>query len=264
MRAEGVPSTARVWADHRRGLLGWGLALAGITVMYLAFWPMMGDEMQAAIDGMPEALIRALGYDDIGTGAGYLEAVIYGLLGPVLLLVYGIGLGGRVIAGQEEDGTLELDLAAPVARGRLYWERLAGVWALLTTLVAITTLAVVASNWLFDLEVPGANVLAASLALWLLVGGFATIALAIGAATGRRGAGVAGAAGLATLAYVFRSIGDGAGLDVVAAVSPFAWMLAGDPLVHGLDALGAVKLVLLSVVAAPLGAWRFGRRDLTV
>ena len=262
MRAEGMPSTIRVWADHRRGLVGWGLALAGITVMYLAFWPMMGDEMQAAIDGMPEALIRALGYDDIGTGAGYLDAVIYGLLGPVLLLVYGIGLGGRVIAGQEEDGTLELDLAAPVARGRLYWERLAGVWMLLTTLVAITTLAVLASGWLFGLQVPVANVLAASLALWLLVGGFTTIALAIGAATGRRGAGVAGAAGLATLAYVFRGIGDAAGVDVLAALSPFAWMLAGEPLLHGLDAFGAAKLVLLSVVAAPLGAWRFARRDL--
>ena len=264
MRTDRVPSAIRVWADHRRGLLGWGIALAGITVLYLAFWPMMGDEMQAALDGMPEALIRALGYDDIGTGAGYLEAVIYGLLGPVLLLVYGIGLGGRVIAGQEEDGTLELDLAAPVARVRLYWERLAGVWALLTTLVAITTLAVLVSVEVFDLQVPVVHVLAASLALWLLVGGFATIALALGAATGRRGAGVAGAAGLATLAYVFRSVGEAAGVDVLATLSPFTWMLAGEPLVHGFDGAGVAMLALLSVVAAPLGAWRFAHRDLMV
>ena len=264
MRAERVPSLVRVWADHRRGLVGWGLALAGITLLYLAFWPMMGDEMQAALDGMPEALIRALGYDGIGSGAGYLEAVIYGLLGPVLLLVYGIGLGGRVVAGQEEDGTLELDLAAPVGRGRLYVERLVGVWALLTMLVVITTLAVVVSNALFGLGVAVANVLAASLALWLLVGAFATIALAIGAATGRRGAGVAGAAGLATLAFVFRGVADAAGVDVLAALSPFAWMLAGEPLVHGLDVGGVLKLALLSLVAAPLGAWRFARRDLMV
>ena len=264
MRAEGMASFARVWADHRRGLLGWGLALAGITVLYLAFWPMMGDEMQAALDGMPEALIRALGYDDIGTGAGYLEAVIYGLLGPVLLLVYGIGLGSRVIAGQEEDGTLELDLAAPIGRVRLYAQRLAGVWALLTTLVAVTTLAVLLSGWLFGLGVAVANLLATSLALLLLVGAFATIALAIGAATGRRGAGVAGAAGLATVAYVFRSVADAAGVDVLGALSPFAWMLAGEPLVQGLDGAGVLKLALLSVVAAPLGAWRFARRDLMV
>jgi ABC-2 type transport system permease protein len=264
MRAEGVPGIARVWADHRRGLLTWGLALAGITVLYLAFWPMMGDDMQAAIDGMPEGLIRALGYDDIGTGAGYLEAVVYGLLGPILLLVYGIGLGGRVIAGQEEDGTLELDLAAPVSRARLYWERLAGVWALVTVLIAITTLAVLASGPLFDLQVAVANVLASSLALWLFVGGFATIALAIGAATGRRGAGVGAAAGLATLAFVLRSVGDAANVDALAAVSPFAWMLAGEPLVNGLDVAGAAKLALLSLVAAPLGAWRFVRRDLMV
>jgi len=264
MRAEGAASFARVWADHRRGLPGWGAALAGITLMYLAFWPMMGADMQAMLDGLPEALIRALGYDRIGTAAGYLEAVIYGLLGPVLLLVYGVGLGGRVIAGQEEDGTLELDLAAPVGRARLYWQRLAAVWTLVTALVAITTLAVLVSGPLFDLGVPTANVLAASLALWLLVGGFTTIALAVGAATGRRGIGVAAAAGLATLAYVFRSVADAAGVDVLATLSPFAWMLASEPLVNGLDALGLAKLALLSVVAAPLGAWRFARRDLMV
>jgi len=264
MRAEGIASFVRVWADQRRGLPSWGAALAGITVMYLAFWPMMGADMQAMIEGMPEALIRAMGYDRIGTAAGYLEAVIYGLLGPVLLLVYGIGLGGRVIAGQEEDGTLELDLAAPVGRSRLYWERLAAVWALITALVAITTLAVLVSGPLFDLGVSVVNVLATSLAMWLLVGGFSTIALAVGAATGRRGAGVAAAAGLATLTYVFRSVAEAAGVDVLAALSPFAWMLANEPLVHGLDALGAAKLALLSVVAAPLGAWRFARRDLMV
>lgn len=264
MLARRTPSLVRVWADHHRGLVGWGLALAGITVMYLAFWPMMGEEMQAAIDGMPEALIRALGYDRIGTAAGYLEAVVYGLLGPVLLLVYGIGLGGRVIAGQEEDGSLELDLAAPIGRGRLYWERLAAVWTLLTTLVVITTLAVLVSGPLFQLGVPVPNVLAASLAMWLLVGGFTTVALAVGAATGRRAAAVSAAAALATLTYVFRSVADAAGVDGLAALSPFAWALSGDPLAHGIDAAGVVKLALLSLLFAPIGAWRFARRDLMV
>jgi len=262
MTTRPLTSVWRVWSDHRSGLLGWGLALAGITFMYLAFWPMMGAEMQAALDGMPEALLRALGYDRIGTGAGYLEAVVYGLLGPVLLLVYGIGLGARVLAGQEEDGTLELDLAAPVSRTRLYWERLTAVWLLLTALVAITTLAVLASGPLFDLGVAAGNVLVASLLMWLLVGAFATVAYALGAATGRRGAAAAGAAGLATLSFVFKSVADAAGVDVLALLSPFSWMLGNEPLVNGLVAWDAFRLAAISVVVAPLGLIRFAGRDL--
>jgi ABC-2 type transport system permease protein len=262
MRAEFAPSLRRVWLDHRRGLLVWSVALAAITVFYLAFWPMMGEEMMAALEGMPEGLMAAMGYDRIGSAAGYLEAVVYGLLGPVLLLVYGIGLGGRLIAGQEEDGTLELELAAPVSRIRVYAERLAAAWLLLVTLVAAATLAVLVSGPLFDLGVPAGHVFAASGGLLLLVGGFTTLSFALGAARGRRGVAVGTAAAIAAVAYVFRGIANAAGIDVLGAVSPMAWMLDPEPLVRGADVVSLVKLAAISVVAAPLGAWAFARRDL--
>jgi ABC-2 type transport system permease protein len=264
MRAERLPTLARVLRDHRRAFVTWLVALTAITAFYMAFWPMMGAEMLAAIEGMPEGLMTAMGYDRIGTAAGYLEAVVYGLLGPILLLVYGIGLGVRLIAGQEEDGTLELDLTAPVARGRLYGERLAAVWLLLVGLIVGVTLAVFVSDPLFDLGLDLGNVVAASFGLLLLVGGFATLGFAAGAATGRRGLALGAVAGLAVVGYVFRGVANAAGVDALAAVSPFSWFLAPDPLAHGFDLASTLKLAAISVVAAPLGLWRFRRRDLTV
>ncbi len=262
MRAEGLTSLRRVWRDHRRAMWIWAAALAVVTVFYLAFWPMMGEEMAAAIEGMPEGLMAAMGYDRIGTAAGYLEAVIYGLLGPVMLLVYGIGLGGRLIAGQEEDGTLELEFAAPVSRLRIYLERLLGSWLLVATLVVATTVAVLVSGPLFDLGVEPLNVLAASLGLLLLVVGFTTLAFALGAAGARRSAAVGAAAGVAVLAYVFRGVANAAGVEVLGALSPFAWMLDPEPLVHGFEPQSLALLAAISVIAAPLGAWAFARRDL--
>lgn len=264
MAAEVLPTLRRVWRDHRRGLLPWGGALAAITFFYMAFWPMMGDEMLAAIEGMPEGLMAALGYDRIGSAVGYVNAVVYGLIGPVLLLVYAIGLGGRLVAGQEEDGTLELDLTAPVARGRVYLERLAGVWLLVVVLVAATSAGILVSNPVFDLGLSVAHVLAASLGLALLVGGFGTVAFALGAATGRRSIAVGGGAGLAVLAFVFRGVADGAGVEALAALSPFSWLLEPDPLMNGFDLPSVLRLVAVPLVAAPIGLWRFRRRDLTV
>jgi ABC-2 type transport system permease protein len=71
-----------VLRDHRRGFAIWAPSLAAITVFYMSFWPMMGEAMRDAIQGMPEGLMAAMGYDRIDTAAGYLEAVVYGLLGP--------------------------------------------------------------------------------------------------------------------------------------------------------------------------------------
>jgi len=262
MRAEVLPSLRRVLRDHRRGFVIWAAALAAITVFYMAFWPMMGEEMTAAIQGMPEGLMAAMGYDRIGTAAGYLEAVVYGLLGPVVLLVHGIALGGRLIAGQEEDGTLELDFAAPLGRARLYWERLAAAWLLVTGLVAAVTAAVLVSNPMFDLNVSPANVVATGVGLGLLIGGFVTVAFAIGAATGRRGIAVGATAGLAVIAYVFRGVANAAGVDVYAALSPLSWFLQPDPLANGLVLASVIKLAAITLVAAPVGLWRFRRRDL--
>lgn len=264
MPAEVLPSLRRVWRDHRRALVIWAVALAAITVFYLSFWPTMGVEMTAALEGMPEGLMVAMGYDRIGTGAGYLGAVVYGLLGPVILLVYGIGLGGRLIAGQEEDGTLELDLASPISRARLYLERLAAAWLLVAALVVATTIAVLVSGPLFDLGISTGNVLAGSLALLLLVGGFTTLAFALGGARGRRGAAMGAAAGLAVIAYVFRGVANAAGVDILGAMSPFAWALDPEPLMNGFDLPSLLRLAAISLIAAPLGLWFFLRRDLMV
>lgn len=264
MNAELLPSFRRVWRDHRRALVVWSAALAAIALFYMAFWPLMGEEMAAALEGMPDALMRAMGYDQITTAEGYMQAVVYGLLGPVLVIIYGIGLGGRILAGQEEDGTLELELAAPIARARLYWERFAAGWTLLTLLVAAVTAALLLSGPLFDLGVASGHVVTTSVGLLLLGGGFFSVAYAVGAATGRRGAAVGAAAAFATLTFVFRGVADAAGVDLLAALSPFSWLLGNEPLNNGLALWDAARLAAITLVVAPLGLARFVRRDLMI
>lgn len=264
MRADRLPSLRRMLRDHRRAFWIWGAALTAIVIFYMSFWPTMGEAMQEAIRGMPEGLMAAMGYDRMDTAIGYLNAVAYALLSPILLLVYGLALAVRLTAGQEEDGTLELDLASPVPRARLYWERLAGVWLLLLGLVVLVSAGVLVSNPLFDLGVTLPNLVAAGLGLWLLVGGFATFAFALGAASGRRGIALGVAAGVAVVTYVFRGVANAAGVEIYADLSPFSWYLEPDPLANGFHLLSTLELLAISLVCAPLGLWRFLRRDLLV
>lgn len=266
MTADALPVTTGVLRDTRRSLLLWGLAVAAVTAIYVGFWPAMGEgaDIEGFIENMPEGLVQALGYDQIATPAGYLRSTVYGLLAPVLLLVFAIGAGARLVAGQEEDGTLELELTAPIARGALLAGRLLALWANATVLVAIVTLTALALVSAIDMDVAAGNIVAASTALWLLVLGFGTLALAVGAATGRRTVALGVAAGAAVVAFMLDAIGPAVGADWMTAVSPFSWYLEPNPLADGFQPRGLALLAVIPVLAGAVGAVRFRGRDLMV
>ena len=265
MLAERAPILAAILRERRRGLLLWAAAVAAISAMYLAFWPAMGTggEMQALVEGMPEALVTAMGYEGIGTAAGYLESTVYGLLAPILLLVMAIAAGARLLGGEEEDGTLELELAHPVSRRRVVLERMAVL--VITVLVATAAVLVVTLVLvpLLDMDVAAGAIVATSVGLALLVLAFGLLALAVGAATGRRGTALGLSAGLAVVTYVADAVAPlvdwGGWLE---ALSPFSWYLGADPLTTGWDPAGMALLALVAVAASLVAVRAFEVRDL--
>jgi ABC-2 type transport system permease protein len=254
-----------VLRDQRRSLVGWSIALAAVSFIYVSFYPAIGEEQMADMAGMiPEDLAAALGYDRLGDAAGYVTATVYGLLGPALLLVFAIGAGARLFAGLEEDGTLELELTHPVARGRVYTERLLALWAsglLLTAVVGLVTASLVVG---LDIDVTLGGLAAGTLGLLLLTVTFGTISYAVGAATGRRTLGLAAGAGSAVAAYLADAIGPMAGAEWLSTVSPWGWYLGNDPLSNGIDVVGYGLLAALTLAAAASGLLRMRHRDLGV
>ncbi|GEM_PF-221467 len=250
-----------------RALLGWGVALAAVSALYVSFWPAMGDtaEMQALVDSMPEALVTAMGYDAIGSPAGYLESTVYALLAPILMLVFALGLAARLIAGEEEAGVLELEATSTVGRTRLLLERylalvLGVVW--LAVLVGAVSLGLARA---LGMDIATGPLLGATIGLLLLVLALGSVTFAVGAATGRRALALAVGAAVAVLAYVANALAplldDGAWLE---RLSPFHWYLGNDPLNEGLGLPGAAALVVLALVSLVAAVVAYDRRDLGV
>ena len=265
MAASTLPVLTGVVRDQRRSLVLWSLALAAVSAMYISFWPSLGDgAMEEAISSLPEEMVIAMGYDRIGTAAGYMTSTVYGLLAPILLLVFAISVGSRLVAGEEEDGSLELELTSPVERGRVFAERLLALWLDVLLLVAALTAVSYLLVMAFDMEVGFTSVLAGAAGLYLLVIGMGTVALAVGAITGRRAAALGVAAALAVLAFIFDAIGPVADMGWMTAVSPFSWYLENDPLTNGFDVRGLLLLAIIPLVFGAAGLVRFDRRDLMV
>lgn len=253
---------ARTW----RGLVGWAVALAAISAVYVAFYPAIGaDQLQSMVDVLPPELAQALGYDRLGSAAGYVTSTVFALLGMALLVVFAVGAGARTLAGEEMSGLLELDAAGPVTRATLVDGRAVALVVRVAVLAAAlfaATAGLVAVN---GLDVTVSGVAAGSLQLGLFASALGLVALAVGAATGRRTIAMAAGAGLAVTSYVLDAIaGVVADAARLATFSPFTWFIGGDPLVAGVDGGGVLRLVALGVVAWLFGRWRIGRRDLGV
>lgn len=265
MAADTLPVLSGVLRTQRRSLVLWSLALAAVCGMYISIYPAMGGvDMAALVQDLPEGMVNAFGYDRIGTAAGYVTSTVYSIMGPVLLLVFAIATGARLIAGQEEEGTLELELTAPVSRRRLLAERLVALWLDIVILVGVLTAVTLLLVMALELDVGVANVLAGSTGLLLLAIGFGTVGLAVGAITGRRAIGLGVAAGLAVVAFMFDAIGPTIDAGWMTAVSPFSWYLEGDPLLDGFDVQGLLLLAAVPIVAAAAALVAFERRDLMV
>jgi ABC-2 type transport system permease protein len=256
---------AGVMRAQRRSLVIWSIALAAVSAMYISFYPSFGDgQMEQMIADMPDDLVVALGYDRLGSAAGWLTSTVYGLIGPVLLLVFAIANGSRLVAGEEEDGSLELELTSPVERRQVVAERTLALWSgvlgLVLVVMAVSYLLVLA----LDMDVSFVGLVAGSLGLYLLVAGLGTVALALGAMTGRRSIALGAGSGVAVLAFVLDALGPVVEVGWMTAISPFSWYLGDEPLANGFDVTGLILLAIVPVVFAAAGIVAFDRRDLLV
>lgn len=250
--------------DTRRSLIGWMIAVGAVTALYVVFYPTIGaSKFEVMLDAMPE-FAEFMGLDVIVSAGGYVGTTVYSLLAAILTVVCAIALGGRLVAGDEEAGTLELVASAPVPRGRLYAERLAVLWLTVLALVVSISVVVLVLDVVLDLGLVLGNVLAVGTGLLAFGGALGTVAYAVGAATGRRGTALAVAGSIAVLAYVLSYLSPLVDQPWMADVSPFHWYIGARPLLTGADWGGLGLLAALSAAAAVLGWPAFRARDLMV
>ncbi|MFW6034542.1 MAG: ABC transporter permease subunit [bacterium] len=249
--------------DQRRAIVGWGLGVAAMVLLMAAIWPSVRDVFdEELLSAYPEVMRELFDIDAIVTGSGFLNAELFSILLPALFIAYGIGRGARLVAGEEQDGTLEVVIVSPASRARILLHKAAalalGTIALGVVLFAATLLASFAA----DMGIPVAHAAIGALAMVLIGVQHGWLALAVGAASGRRVLAVAVAATFAVMGYVLHVIG-----ALVEAVepwqplSPFTQAIDAGP-VSGTVPAGFLWLALSAIVFVAAALPRFDRRDI--
>ncbi len=250
--------------DLRRSTVGWGLGLAVLVAVMASIWPSIRamPDLEQFLANYPEAMRELFNIEAITTGAGYLNAELFSILLPALFIVHGIGRGARLVAGEEEAGILECLVVTPVTRLQLLVEKAAALGVAIATLGIVLFLATWASATVVDMGIAVGDIAVGSLAMVLLGVEHGWLALAVGAATGRRALSVGVASTVAVAGYVLYVLGLFVeSMQAWQPLSPFHQALdagplggGGVPAVFAWMALGAVVVV---GVAVPL----FDRRD---
>jgi ABC-2 type transport system permease protein len=226
------------------------------------------ESFEQLANELPRAIVSAFGIDSsigLTSAPGYLHARLFSTVLPVVLLIFGIGLGTRAIAGAEEDGTLELTLAQPITRRRLITERYASIAGLIAAITTAAAIVVVGSAAAFGalgaVSVPGLLVACAAAGALALL--HASIAFAVGAVSGRRALALGIATTVAVAGYLVHGLlGVTDALRPIQFTTPWHWYLGQNMLAHG-PTVEAVALPLaLSMALVAISTPRFVKRDL--
>lgn len=257
----------RTLRDQRRALVGWALGMAGVVLMYSAFYPSIkanASQFNRYIESLPKAFKEMIGRaGNIASPAGYMQSEIFSIMAPLLLLIFAIGAGARATAGEEEAGTLDLLLAAPIQRGRVVLEKFGAMVAAAAGIGVVLWVALVLAGPLAGLHVALGNIGAATLSAVLLGIAFGSIALFIGCWRGHKGVSIAITVSLAVVTYLLDLLAPLVErVKVLQLLSPFYYYIGHNPLRDGFSVDHAFVLVAIAAVALVLALVAFDRRDL--
>jgi ABC-2 type transport system permease protein len=261
---------ARLLADRRRGAIGWAVGtLLGVAAI-VGLWPSVegNTDLEQVVEDLPETMQALIGSQadiPLTSAAGYLQARLISTILPILLLVYGIGLGARTIGAPEEDGTLQLVMTGPITRRRVAVERFAGAALLLVAVCAVGLLTAIGLGALVGLfsDLAVGRLVLATVAVAELAFLHMAIAAAVGAATGRRAPAVATASAVAVGGYLLHGLAASAdALRPARVLSPWWWLLDRNLLVQDPTFLALGLPLLLATIPLVAGLIWFERRDL--
>jgi len=256
----------RTLNERWRSTFGWGLGLVLMAVLQLAVYPSVAKSsasMQEFVDQWPEAFRQAFNLDAYTTGAGFLNAEMFSMMVPLVLIAVAVSGAAAATAGEEERGTADLLLSLPVSRGRVVVAKVLATVIAVLLVAAATLLAIAVGAPLVDLEVGLADLAAGVLMTALLALFFGAVALLVATVTGKRAVALGTAVGLALAAFLLNALAPMADwLEPWQKASPFYWALGDNPLINGVDAPMAGLLLVAAVAQVVLADVAYRRRDI--
>lgn len=257
----------RLLVRSRVAILGWGLGLAAYGAYLILFYDTLMEQqdvlMQLLEQYPPELMAVFGGVANFFTPGGYLDAYFFSYM-PLIIGIFALLAGSSLLAGDEENGTLDLILAHPISRTALFMGRLAGFLLVMILILGITWLAFILTIPVTTLPVSAGETALPFVSLFAVLLFVGTLALMLSMllpsramASAVAGLVLVGSFFMVTLARLDEN------LENAARFSPLYYNQGGYA-VEGLNWEWIGGLVGFSFLFVLVAWWRFERRDIRV
>jgi len=253
---------------RRNGIIGWGLGVSMLPLMYISIYPQFAEQMEAFQELMDLAIYQAMGIS-MADFEGYAASTVLNIA-PLIVGIYAIINSTATLAGEEDDGRLELIVTLPVPRWQIVATKALATGIALFLILFIVGLfsaaAVAAISGQVDTAVTPIAFLVALLAAWPLVMTTAMIGFFFGAVAPSRRI----AALLTTAVFMVSYFGNNlAGLVTsLETIQPFFphyyFDATAEVLINGPQAGDILILLAVALIFFLLAVLFFQWRNLTV
>lgn len=251
--------------SRRNAIIGWSIGLTLFGLMYTTIYP----EMQEQMAGLGDlSVYQAMGVE-VATFEGYLGSTVIGFV-PILLGVYAVMTATATLAGEEDNGTLEMLLTTRLPRWQIVTAKALALMVVTAVIVIIAALGnVLGFNLVvdqIDTAVTGGEVFAIVVSALPLIWALMMLSLFFGTLMpSRRMAMMAG-----FLVLIFSYFGENIGgmvesMEVLKPFSLFTYFDSSSAVFADGIAIGDVTvLLIIAAIGFALALVSFQRRDVTV
>ncbi|MCA9868670.1 MAG: ABC transporter permease subunit [Anaerolineae bacterium] len=257
-----------IWQElkfRRNAIIGWGLGLCFFPIVYIGIYPSVADQMASLTD---LAIYQYMGMN-LNTFGNWVGSILLVFM-PLIASVYAIINSTGTLAGEEEDGRLEMMVTLPLPRWQIIVAK-----AIAISLALLIILALVAGVSLLvfgalqnqvETDVTGINIFMAVLSVWPLTFAMGMIGLFLAVFAPSRRVALMLAAAVLIIGYLGPNLA--ASTTALEPLEPFFLFSyldsSGQAIREGQWAGDMLVLILAGLAALALAIFFFARRNLTV
>ena len=250
---------------RRNAIIGWSLGLCFFPIVYIGIYPSVADQMAGLAD---LEFYQALGMS-LGTFPDWVGSILIVFM-PLIASIYGIINGTGTLAGEEEDGRLEMTATLPLPRWQIVTAKALAfniaslIMFLIVSAVSLVVFQSIESQ--IDTTLEAINLFTAVLSGWPLVFAVGMLSLFLAAfAPTRRIASMISAAILVIGYFGSNLAASTTALEPLEPFFLFTYLDAsGKAVTEGQASGDMLVLLAIGLVSFVLALFFFQRRKLTV
>ena len=250
---------------RRNAIIGWGVGLCFFPVVYVSIYPQFAEEMQGLAD---LDIYKAMGVT-IGSLEDWIGSTII-LFVPLLAAIYALINGTGTLAGEEEDGRLEMMVTLPLPRWQVLSAKALALSAALFLILFFVSLVsggvFMAMEGQLETDLVVSDLVTGLLSAYPLPWAIGMISLFLAAfCASRRSAALIAAAILIVGYFGSNLAGMVSSLESLKPLFLFSYLdTSGNALLEGQQAGDWLTLLAVGLVSLGLAVFFFRRRNLTV